>query len=81
MTALQDARHHLAKAKEFLASAEDNRDLERYNAATSDAVISGINSTSHAHLRSVSHRAPTAPWIPDIAWINQVVREALVQIF
>ena len=44
MTALQDARHHLAKAKEFLASAEDNRDLERYNAATSDAVISGINS-------------------------------------
>lgn len=44
MTALSDARAHLDKAREFLQAAEINRDVELYNAATSDAVISGINS-------------------------------------
>jgi hypothetical protein len=44
VSALADARIHLAKAKEFLQAAEFNRDLALYNAATSDAVISGINS-------------------------------------
>ena len=44
MSAQADARTHLAKAKEFLQAAEFNLELELCNAATSDAVISGINS-------------------------------------
>jgi len=41
---VNDARAHLSKAREFLEAAEVNRDLELFNAATSAAVISGINS-------------------------------------
>ena len=43
MTALSDAREHLRKAKEFLEAAELNLDLDLFNAATSNAVTSGIN--------------------------------------
>ena len=51
MTALDDARAHLAKAREFLEAARFNLDLELFNAATSDAVISGINSKDAICLR------------------------------
>lgn len=51
MTALSDAEVHLAKAKEFLEAAELARDLDLYNAATSDAVVSGINSKDAMCLR------------------------------
>jgi len=44
VSALTSARAHLAKAREFLEAAEVNRDLELYNAATANAVTSGINS-------------------------------------
>ena len=44
MSALDDARAHLRKAKEFLEAAELNAELELFNAATSSAVTSGINS-------------------------------------
>jgi hypothetical protein len=44
MTALDDARVHLSKAREFLEAAQVNQDGGLYNAATSDAVISAINS-------------------------------------
>jgi hypothetical protein len=44
MTALDEARSHLAKAREFLEAAELTNDLELYNAAASNAVTSGINS-------------------------------------
>ncbi len=44
MSALNDATAHLAKLREFLRTAESNKELNLYNAATSDAVISGINS-------------------------------------
>lgn len=44
MTALEEARLHLAKAPEFLDAAETSRDLGLANAAASDAVISAINS-------------------------------------
>lgn len=43
MSALQQARSRLAKAKEFLAAAEDSYAEGRFNAAASDAVVSGIN--------------------------------------
>lgn len=43
-TPLQDAKAHLVKAQEFLAAAESEVSAERYNAATSNAVLSGINS-------------------------------------
>jgi len=51
MSALEDARAHLAKAREFLQAAQFNLDLELFNAATSDAVISGINSNDAICLR------------------------------
>lgn len=44
MTALADARAHLAKAREFLEAAETTNDLALFNAAASNAVTSGINS-------------------------------------
>jgi tRNA A37 threonylcarbamoyladenosine synthetase subunit TsaC/SUA5/YrdC len=44
MGALDDARSHLIKAAEFLAAASANLAADRFNAATSDAVVSGINS-------------------------------------
>jgi uncharacterized protein (UPF0332 family) len=43
MTAAEEAQLHLAKALEFLEAAEGNLEQRRYNAATSDAIISGIN--------------------------------------
>jgi uncharacterized protein (UPF0332 family) len=44
MSALDEARAHLRKAKEFLEAAELNADRELFNAAASAAVTSGINS-------------------------------------
>lgn len=43
MTSLEQAHAHLAKAKEFLEVAEFSLDLQLFNAATSGAVICGIN--------------------------------------
>ena len=43
MTALQAAKEHLAKAREFLEVAELSHDLDLYNAAASNAVTSGLN--------------------------------------
>jgi hypothetical protein len=51
MTALQDARAHLAKAREFLEAAKFDLDLDLFNAATSDAVIAGINAKDAICLR------------------------------
>lgn len=51
MTALEDARSHLAKAREFLEAARSNLELDLYNATTSDAVISAINSKDAICLR------------------------------
>jgi predicted Zn-dependent protease len=44
MTVSEEAQLHLAKAREFLEAAEGSRDRKLYNAATSDAIISAINS-------------------------------------
>lgn len=44
MSALTEARAHLAKAREFLDAAELSLEVDLYNAASSNAVISGINS-------------------------------------
>lgn len=44
MSALSDARAHLRKAREFLEAAELSASLDLFNAATSSAVTSGINS-------------------------------------
>ena len=51
MTALADARAHLVKAREFLEAARSSNELDRFNAATSDAVISAINSKDAIRLR------------------------------
>lgn len=55
MTALDDAMAHLAKAREFLEAAELTHDLELYNAATSNAVTSGINSKDAICLALTGH--------------------------
>ena len=44
MTVREEAQLHLAKAREFLEAAESSRDRKLYNAATSNAIISAINS-------------------------------------
>jgi hypothetical protein len=44
MSALDDARVHRDKAREFLEAAELVHDLDLHNAAASNAVTSGINS-------------------------------------
>jgi hypothetical protein len=59
VTPLSDAQAHLAKAAEFLASAEENLAAERFNAATSDAVISGINAKDAICLKLVGNTAKT----------------------
>lgn len=51
MSALIDARSHLQKAREFLDAAHVSLDWEQFNAATSNAVISGINSKDAICLR------------------------------
>ena len=44
MSALRDAKAHLTKAEEFYEAASLSMDLDLFNAATSNAVTSGINS-------------------------------------
>lgn len=44
MSPLTQAQDHLKKAQEFLEAAEFDLDLELFSAATSHAVIAGINS-------------------------------------
>jgi uncharacterized protein (UPF0332 family) len=44
MNSLAAAQGHLVKAREFLEAAGMSLDLEQFNAATSNAVISAINS-------------------------------------
>lgn len=50
-TALHDAEAHLAKAREFLTAAESAASQDLHNAATSNAVVSGINSKDAICLR------------------------------
>ncbi len=52
MTYLTDAKAHPDKAREFLESARDEHDFERYNAAVSLAVTSGINSKEAISLKT-----------------------------
>jgi uncharacterized protein (UPF0332 family) len=51
MSAPQDARAHLEKAREFLEAARFSFDLGLYNPATSSAVVSGIDSKDAICLR------------------------------
>ena len=51
MSNLTEAKAHLRKAQEFLDAARANHDHELYNAATSNAVTSGINSKDAICLR------------------------------
>lgn len=54
MSALDDARAHLAKAREFLQAAELNNDVKLHNAATSNAVTAGINAKDAVCLKLTS---------------------------
>lgn len=51
MSALDDARAHLAKANEFLEAAGFDLDLDLFSAATSNAVLAGINAKDAICLR------------------------------
>lgn len=55
MTALNDARTHLRKAKEFLDAAILTQDQSLYNAATSNAVSAGINAKDAICLATRGH--------------------------
>jgi uncharacterized protein (UPF0332 family) len=58
VTALSEARAHLRKAKEFLTAAEFSLDLDLFNAATSNAVTSGINAKDAICLRLTGRARP-----------------------
>jgi hypothetical protein len=64
MSALEQAKAPLAKAREFLEAAHLSNDLELYSAATSNAVIAGINAKDALCLklkaRSQYQSAPVA---------------------
>jgi hypothetical protein len=52
MTALTDARAHLAKAREFLEAADVELSGALYSAATSSSVLAGINAKDAICLRT-----------------------------
>ena len=53
MSALTTAKAHLAKAKEFLTAADVELSCELYTAATSSAVLAGINAKDAICLATV----------------------------
>jgi hypothetical protein len=59
MSALEEAKAHLEKAREFLEAAHLSNDLELYSAATSNAVIAGINSKDAICLKLTGRTAKT----------------------
>jgi uncharacterized protein (UPF0332 family) len=59
VTYLTDAKAHLDKAREFLESARDEYDFERFNAAVSLAVTSGINSKDAICLKTTTKTSKT----------------------
>ncbi len=59
MSALENARGHLDQAREFLTAAEVNHELALFNAATSNAVTSGINSKDAICLKLSGHTSKT----------------------
>lgn len=59
MSALEEARAHLRKAAEFLDAAELSDDVGLVNAATSNAVTSGINSKDAICLALTGRTAKT----------------------
>lgn len=83
MGALDDARAHLAKAQEFLAAAELTLGLDLFNAATSSAVSSGINSKDAICLRLTGLSRKTDNHAQAVAELTQAggVGAALTQTF
>jgi uncharacterized protein (UPF0332 family) len=59
VTYLTDAKAHLDEAREFLESARDDYDFERYNAAVSSAVASSINSKDAICLKTTRKTTKT----------------------
>lgn len=51
MSAIEDAKKHLDKAREFLSAADLNKDAKLYDAAISNAATSGVNSKDAICLR------------------------------
>jgi uncharacterized protein (UPF0332 family) len=59
VTFLAEAKAHLDKAREFLESARDEYDFERYNVSVSSAVISAINSKDAICLKTTRKTSKT----------------------
>ena len=70
MSATEDAAAHLAKATEFLEAAELAHDAGLLDAATSNAVISGINSKSAICLRLTGRTGTAGNPAEDMAELN-----------
>lgn len=67
MSVLADARAHLLNAEEFLAAAELSESVQLFNAATSNAVTSGINSKDAICLTLTGRTAKTDDHIDAVA--------------
>ena len=83
MTAQEDAKAHLANAEEFLEAASMANDAGLCNAATSNAVISGINSKSAICLQLTGRTGKTGNNAADVAELKTSggVDQALVATF
>jgi len=71
MSALDEARSHLCKAREFLEAAELNLDHELFNAATSAAVTSGINAKDAVCLALVGATGKSDGHVAAVAELRQ----------
>jgi len=82
------ARQHLRKAKDYLASAQDNLDLERMTPAAGDAIHAGISakdaivtaltgatSKTKDHAKAAAELRRSLAGRPDVASAEKALRE------
>ena len=76
MNPLQTARRHLDKARELLDAAEVSLDLDMFNAAVSNAVVSAINSKDAICLRLTGRTLENRNHVDAAKELNQVGNRA-----
>lgn len=76
MSALKSARLHLLKAKQFLEAAERNSDDGLHDAATSNAVMSGINSKDAICLATTGRTSKSDNHTSAVTELKAASREA-----
>ena len=76
MGALEQARAHLVKARQFLDAAELTRDADLYDAAASSAVSAGINAKDAICLRLVGKTTKSEDRKRAVGELARVARSA-----